>query len=388
MASLVMPMFAPDAQRSQRDSNTTSHNTQRNSSRSSNSPPPSSAQIPSRPTSSATPSRHHTPQSNRQSSSSQSQVPDRPPSPRLEAAQDAQTIQPPEQACDPAPTDSTAVELSLTDRHNSVDGSIIGSPMTIEVRDLQHIQSLVDDETNPIGQPRQDRRLFHQEHYNSAPQYCISQMPIADVIEMVAGLLTRITTTNDRQHEHLHRQMPPPDGGGSLSQETASVLAFHGKTVPSITILSYLTRVHKYCPTTHEVFISLLVYFDRMAETVNSGRLRGMKRASELSLDTLAAVAEASVQNAQGRRFSAGNTTSTITPPMRGNPATLERQLSSSRRDLPSPPLSDSDFDLTHFFVVDSFNIHRLIIATVTCASKFFSDIFYTNSRYAKVCLS
>jgi len=42
-------------------------------------------------------------------------------------------------------------------------------------------------------------------------------------------------------------------------------------------------------------------------------------------------------------------------------------------------------FPLSHFFVVDSFNIHRLVIAGVTCASKFFSDVFYTNSRYAKV---
>jgi PHO85 cyclin-6/7 len=41
--------------------------------------------------------------------------------------------------------------------------------------------------------------------------------------------------------------------------------------------------------------------------------------------------------------------------------------------------------DLTQFFVVDSYNIHRLVIAGVTCASKFFSDVFYTNSRYAKV---
>ena len=38
------------------------------------------------------------------------------------------------------------------------------------------------------------------------------------------------------------------------------------------------------------------------------------------------------------------------------------------------------------YFVVDSFNIHRLMIAGITCASKFFSDVFYTNSRYAKVC--
>ena len=47
--------------------------------------------------------------------------------------------------------------------------------------------------------------------------------------------------------------------------------------------------------------------------------------------------------------------------------------------------LTDADaYDLSHFFVVDSFNIHRLVIAGVTCASKFFSDVFYTNSRYAK----
>jgi len=35
-------------------------------------------------------------------------------------------------------------------------------------------------------------------------------------------------------------------------------------------------------------------------------------------------------------------------------------------------------------FIIDSCNIHRLVIAGVTVASKFFSDVFYTNSRYAK----
>ncbi|KAG6821892.1 hypothetical protein H0H93_006888, partial [Arthromyces matolae] len=34
--------------------------------------------------------------------------------------------------------------------------------------------------------------------------------------------------------------------------------------------------------------------------------------------------------------------------------------------------------------VIDSYNVHRLVIAGVTVASKFFSDVFYTNSRYAK----
>ncbi|KAI8391285.1 cyclin-domain-containing protein [Radiomyces spectabilis] len=36
-------------------------------------------------------------------------------------------------------------------------------------------------------------------------------------------------------------------------------------------------------------------------------------------------------------------------------------------------------------FRIDSYNIHRLIIIGVMVASKLFSDVFYTNTRYAKV---
>lgn len=50
--------------------------------------------------------------------------------------------------------------------------------------------------------------------------------------------------------------------------------------------------------------------------------------------------------------------------------------------------MSKLAFDVTgKTFVIDSYNVHRLVIAGVTVASKFFSDVFYTNSRYAKVCL-
>lgn len=102
-------------------------------------------------------------------------------------------------------------------------------------------------------------------------------MPIGDIIEMVAALLTKITTTNDLQHDALHRNATHQQTaashnseGTSMSPLSSSVLAFHGKNVPAITILSYLSRIHKYCPTTYEVFLSLLVYFDRMTERVNT----------------------------------------------------------------------------------------------------------------------
>jgi hypothetical protein len=196
-------------------------------------------------------------------------------------------------------------------------------------------------------------------------------MPVSDIIEMVAGLLTKITTTNDRQHDHLHRQIPPSEGASGLSQQTTSVLAFHGKNVPSISILSYLSRIHKYCPTTYEVFLSLLVYFDRMTE-----------RSVEHSKSTMSA----NSTPADSTR-PASASAQAATPPPSGS---LGKPSQTPREGLqpPSPPQQDLDVDglnLSHFFVVDSFNIHRLVIAGVTCASKFFSDVFYTNSRYAKV---
>jgi hypothetical protein len=212
-------------------------------------------------------------------------------------------------------------------------------------------------------------------------------MPVSDIIEMVAGLLTKITTTNDRQHDHLHRQIPPPEGTSGLSQQTTSVLAFHGKNVPSISILSYLSRIHKYCPTTYEVFLSLLVYFDRMTERVNAGPLSGLRKANQQSLERSSTSSSASASASASANPAPTGISQAATPPPSGSLG-KPPQAPTQALQPPSPPQQDLDADaynLSHFFVVDSFNIHRLVIAGVTCASKFFSDVFYTNSRYAKV---
>ena len=174
------------------------------------------------------------------------------------------------------------------------------------------------------------------------------------------------------------------------------MLAFHGKNVPSISIASYLSRIHKYCPTTYEVFLSLLVYFDRMTEMVNSGLLKSIPHEDQMQ----------SGRKAPSDHHSNGSGATAInTPPasVRENSSPrVPTIVSSSDSDTSEPydpsvkvspsmpptiPNADA-CDLSHFFVVDSFNIHRLVIAGVTCASKFFSDVFYTNSRYAKVGLN
>jgi hypothetical protein len=263
------------------------------------------------------------------------------------------------------------------------------SPRRIKVKNLSHIQSFATDEASPFSQTRSLSRRQRRDPGDVGPQYEISEMPVGDIIEMVAGLLTKITTTNDRQHEHLHRQIPPPEGASGLSPQTTSVLAFHGKNVPSISILSYLSRIHKYCPTTYEVFLSLLVYFDRMTEKVNAGPMLSLRQANQKSLERANAETDAASSSATpaDAQHQGQPTIQAATPPPSGS---LGRPAKTPMRESqpPSPPHQDLESDpynLSHFFVVDSFNIHRLVIAGVTCASKFFSDVFYTNSRYAKV---
>lgn len=257
----------------------------------------------------------------------------------------------------------------------SFTGSGAPSPSRIKVRDLSHIQSFASEEV--LARSRHGSRYAMQGRQEGGQQYEISSMPVTDIIEMVAGLLTKITTNNDRQHEHLHRSIPPPEGTTGLTPQATSVLAFHGKNVPSITILSYLSRIHKYCPTTYEVFLSLVVYFDRMTQMVNNEALRDYHSGKQKADDT------------GSPRSAYMNGAHSAADPIVVSIEEEEDLVDSDDEESSSPILSslqDKDaFNLSQFFIVDSFNIHRLVIAGVTCASKFFSDVFYTNSRYAKV---
>jgi hypothetical protein len=268
----------------------------------------------------------------------------------------------------------------------------------IRVRDLEHIQSFATEDMGAFSEIR-NRSRSRSRGADDSPQYEISDMKVEHIIEMVAGLLTKITTTNDQQHEHLHRQPPSLDGTMQLSPQTSSVVAFHGKNVPSITILSYLTRINKYCPTSYEVFLSLLVYFDRMTERVNAGPMQSLREANAQAFqknksrrnsdESLESADEDEMEGVEHTSNSGGQT---ATPPASGGmEKTIQPGVPGTPHSRPQQPDSPSDasaidpYNLSHFFVVDSFNIHRLVIAGVTCASKFFSDIFYTNSRYAKV---
>ncbi|KAJ2961641.1 hypothetical protein NQZ79_g3110 [Umbelopsis isabellina] len=134
----------------------------------------------------------------------------------------------------------------------------------------------------------------------SDAHFDLASFPAAETIKMLTKILVKITRTNDRLCSTSDGDMSRPH------EQSTMYTCFHARSIPTIDIHSYLSRILKYTPCSNEVFLSLLVYFDRMSR--NDSNLR-----------------------------------------------------------------------------IDSFNIHRLIIAGVTVASKFFSDVFFTNCRYAKV---
>ncbi|ONH71740.1 Cyclin-U2-1 [Pichia kudriavzevii] len=182
-------------------------------------------------------------------------------------------------------------------------------------------------------------QLNHLSHAN--------RFPPNDLLVMLSALLQKIIEANDILHTdgNLNPVIPSSSvnatsTSSSFSNETthlfndkynANVMAFRGRNIPAISIYSYLKRIIKYCPATNDVFLSLLVYFDRIAKRANN---------------------------------------------------TVHTQEDAIMQDDTTESPSESPFQV---FVMDSYNIHRLIIAGVIVASKFLSDVFYKNSRYAKV---
>ncbi|KAF7723424.1 hypothetical protein EC973_002023 [Apophysomyces ossiformis] len=150
---------------------------------------------------------------------------------------------------------------------------------------------------------------------NPSVHFDIAKHPTSDTIKLLASLLEKVIKANDRLRlsplSSTTYSIPHSSRQGrarSLSQ-SSPYTCFHARSVPSISIHAYLTRILKYCPCANECFLALLVYFDRMSKSTSTR------------------------------------------PSLR----------------------------------IDSYNIHRLIIAGVVVASKLFSDLFYTNTRYAKV---
>ncbi|KAK9369056.1 cyclin-domain-containing protein [Lipomyces kononenkoae] len=237
------------------------------------------------------------------------------------------------------------------------------------------------------------------------PHLDILNHPVSDLLVMISALLQRIIEANDAlymSHHHHHHHHPHDGRARGLA---SSVLAFHGRNVPAISLQSYLMRILKYCPATNEVFLSLLVYFDRISKRANAGEFGEYTVAPPSQPPSPLPLPQQQQQQQQQQHplgpvqadYRTQSVASITTPSSFSSYAHPPDQVTYSGQSQfahkqfvspspppppppPPPPLPPQDV-----FVMDSYNIHRLVIAGVTVASKFFSDVFYKNSRYAKV---
>ena len=172
------------------------------------------------------------------------------------------------------------------------------------------------------------------------PLLNIAEFPTEKLLQMLTALLEKIVNSNDELN--MSRSNNSTDLYNNTTTTTSttntskaitfeeeeeglnySVSCFAGKHIPQISIEQYLLRIQKYCPTTNDIFLSILVYFDRISKKCNNNN----------------------------------------------NDDNSGINQSGSKQ----------------IFVMNSYNIHRLLISAVTVSTKFFSDFFYSNSRYARV---
>lgn len=260
-----------------------------------------------------------------------------------------------------------------------------GTPPYTSSESVLRAQS--DAASSSSGTPRQAPELaadelahtgHHGATHDAPPHLDIANYPSAELLKMLAALLQHIATSNDQLRPMNSARVQEQANGGSLHTESrasssqatlmlndprrpttttaalatlnapSSTLCFHARHIPSISIEAYLLRILKYCPTTNDVFLSLLVYFDRMSRVGVTGAFPG------------------DPQTEKSRPSSTEDGEAMESDPEEGAP-------------------EEVTFPGLRGFAIDSYNVHRLVIAGITVASKFFSDVFYTNARYAKV---
>lgn len=81
-----------------------------------------------------------------------------------------------------------------------------------------------------------------------------NDLPTSLLLKMVAGLLESVIHANDHRF---------PSGG--------PISLFHSRAVPSIKIDMYMARILRYTPFNNDVLLCILVYFDRIARRMKNG---------------------------------------------------------------------------------------------------------------------
>jgi len=198
------------------------------------------------------------------------------------------------------------------------------------------------------------------------PVYDIVNCPTSQTLLLVSSLINTILSVNDRL-------------------ACPKITLFHSRAIPNISIEAYLTRILQYAPFQNEVLLIILLYFDRIGggckptQVLTNTIPKALLRRASMTAEDVAPKTKVEDNN------------NGFKDEKKVNPEIPEICSAMEEYDEDEEPIPDeiytssSESPVGSKLIINSFNIHRLLITSILVASKFSSDVFYPNVRYARV---
>ncbi|KAF9402314.1 hypothetical protein BGX21_010505 [Mortierella sp. AD011] len=201
------------------------------------------------------------------------------------------------------------------------------------------------------------------------PVYDIVNCSTSQTLLLVSSLINTILAVNDRL-------------------ACPKITLFHSRAIPNISIEAYLSRILQYAPFQNEVLLIILLYFDRIG---------GGCKPTQVLTNTIpkSLLRQASLTPEEINQLTAPKSEGTGDDRRLDEKADYARLVQDNEPDMDymeeEDPMADeiytssSESPVGSKLIINSFNIHRLLITSILVASKFSSDVFYPNVRYARV---
>ncbi|KAK3819479.1 MAG: cyclin-domain-containing protein, partial [Linnemannia gamsii] len=204
------------------------------------------------------------------------------------------------------------------------------------------------------------------------PVYDIVNCSTSQTLLLVSSLINTILAVNDRL-------------------ACPKITLFHSRAIPNISIEAYLSRILQYAPFQNEVLLIILLYFDRIGggckptQVLTNTIPKSLLRQASLSSEDISQLTAPKAESVGGEYFRSaaeekskqggGMTTSDADNDILDEEEPIADEIYTSSSESP----------VGSKLIINSFNIHRLLITSILVACKFSSDVFYPNVRYARV---
>ncbi|KAF9573044.1 hypothetical protein EC968_009094 [Mortierella alpina] len=200
------------------------------------------------------------------------------------------------------------------------------------------------------------------------PVYDIVNCPTSQTVLLVSSLINTILAVNDRL-------------------ACPKITLFHSRAIPNISIEAYLSRILQYAPFQNEVLLIILLYFDRIGggckptQVLTNTIPKSLLRQASLTPEDISQLVAPKAEEARhgsdrtGHGEKAGPVAAAVEEDIMDEEEPIADEIYTSSSESP----------VGSKLIINSFNIHRLLITSILVACKFSSDVFYPNVRYARV---